>query len=329
VFICFTEAESEDMDRTSKKTQRIKPMGAGSGCVQAQGILDSRNLPDSTFTSTWDAIIVDDEVKNRLLSQAILNFTIRPKVNRAEIPLHGIILLVGIPGTGKTSLARGLASRTAESLKGIGQFLYLEVDPHSLTSAALGKSQRAVTELLGKTIAECAATRPVVVLLDEVETLASNRSRMSLEANPIDVHRATDAVLAQLDQLADQYSNLLFIATSNFPEAIDSAFLSRADQIMTIDLPPPEACKKILSNTLQALARCFPKVLEISSHPEFEEAVRLCKGLDGRRIRKIIPMACALDKATALDPNCLTAKNILVAVQVTQTEMKNARGEKK
>jgi MoxR-like ATPase len=79
---------------------------------------------------------------------------------------------VGAPGTGKTSLARGLASRTAKSLKGLGKFLYPEVDPRSLTSAALGKSQRAVTELLGTTIVEYAARRPVIVLLDEVETLA-------------------------------------------------------------------------------------------------------------------------------------------------------------
>ena len=304
-------------------------MGNGSSGLQAQGILDSRNLPDGNFTSTWDAIIVHKQVKDRLLSQAILNFTMRPKVNRAEIPLHGIILLVGVPGTGKTSLARGLASRTAEALKGIGDFFYLEVDPHALTSAALGKSQRAVTELLGTTIAEYAETRPVIVLLDEVETLASDRSKMSLEANPIDVHRATDAVLAQLDQLAEKYSKLLFIATSNFPEAIDSAFLSRADQIITIDLPTPEACKRILVSTLEALGKCFPKVLGVCSHPDFEQAAKLCKGFDGRRIRKIIPMACALNKETALDPSRLTTKDIILAIQITQAEMKGARGENK
>ena len=34
------------------------------------------------------------------------------------IPLHGVILLTGEPGTGKTSLARGLAHRTATSFSG-------------------------------------------------------------------------------------------------------------------------------------------------------------------------------------------------------------------
>ena len=81
------------------------------------------------------------------------------------------------------------------------------------------------------------------MLLDEVETLAADRSKMSMEANPVDVHRATDAVLTQLDQLAADYPQLLFLATSNFAGAIDEAFLSRADLVVTIDLPTPEACK--------------------------------------------------------------------------------------
>jgi hypothetical protein len=66
------------------------------------------------------------------------------------------------------------------------------------------------------------------VLLDEVETLAADRSKMSLEANPIDVHRATDAVLVQLDTPSDQYPNLLFIATSNFQPCLrESGYLRR------------------------------------------------------------------------------------------------------
>jgi hypothetical protein len=95
------------------------------------------------------------------------------------------------------------------------------VDAGTLTSAAMGKTQRAVSELFSQSIAEAATGGPVIVLLDEVETLAADRFKMSLEANPIDVHRATDAVLVQLDLLAEQNPRLLFVATSNFPQAVD------------------------------------------------------------------------------------------------------------
>ena len=196
--------------------------GAGSGGVEEVGVLDSRNLPDPEFNALWEAIILEQEQKDRLLAQAVLNFTVRGKVNRAQLPMHGLILLHGPPGTGKTSIGRALASRVAEAASAVGNFLYIEVEPHALTSAALGKSQKAVKDLLGLTVAEQASHRPLVVLLDEVETLAADRSKMSLEANPIDVHRTTDAVLAQLDHLAANHPNLLFIATSNFTRAIDA-----------------------------------------------------------------------------------------------------------
>src|SRR5260370_33576557 len=63
--------------------------------IEAKGICDSRSLPDRDFQALWDAVIIDSAIKDRLLGQAVLNFTVRPQLNRAEIPLHGVILLVG------------------------------------------------------------------------------------------------------------------------------------------------------------------------------------------------------------------------------------------
>ncbi|MCW5962500.1 MAG: AAA family ATPase [Bryobacterales bacterium] len=281
---------------------------------EIRGILDSRALPCEEFSALWEAVFLPQELKDRLLSQAILNFTLRGRLDRATVPLHGVMVLVGPPGTGKTSIARGLASRVAECVEAEQSFRYIEVEPHALASAALGRSQQAVKHLLGAVVAEQADAGPLIVLLDEVETLAADRSRMSMEANPIDVHRATDAVLAQVDHLAARYPNLLFLATSNFPEAIDAAFLSRADIVETLPLPDAEGCARILSDTINALALHYPAVAGLMDHPEFAEACHLCQGLDGRRIRKVVVSACATSKQVALDPGSLSASDLLAAV---------------
>lgn len=307
---------------------KTKPFSQKSSHIDAAGILESRSLPDDSFDALWEAIILDKQVKDRLHAQAVLNFTLRPLVGRDQVPLHGIIQLVGPPGTGKTSLARGLASVTAKTFRR-KEFLYLEVEPHALMSSSLGKSQKAVTDLLGSTIAERAATRPVIVLLDEVETLAVARSKISMEANPVDVHRATDAVLAQLDHLASTNPELLFIATSNFPDAIDEAFLSRADLILNIDMPGPEACRAILASTIEAMAEAFPKVRKIISDPKFEKAAELCRGLDGRRIRKLVPSACTFNKETAADPSLLTASDLVRAAEHARKQLGAEKGRAK
>jgi AAA+ superfamily predicted ATPase len=279
-----------------------------------KGIQRSRALPDSALGALWDSIIIDEVHKTQLLSQAVLNFTLRGKVGRNVIPLHGVIMLVGEPGTGKTSLARGLAHRTALSFPK-AKFRLLEVEPHTLTSSAMGKTQRAVSDLFSQTIAEAAASGPTIVLLDEVETLVADRSRMSLEANPIDIHRATDAVLVQLDILAEQFSNLLFLATSNFPEAVDSAFTSRCDLVMPIPLPNAQACSLILKDCLNGLSETYPAIGKLVHSSQFERCAAECVGLDGRAVRKMVANALASSPQTAMHPEQVTVENLLAAAK--------------
>jgi len=295
--------------------------------VEGKGIVDSRSLPDKEFQEYWDAIIVEDEIKDRLQSQALLNFTLRPHVRVADVPLHGIILLVGPPGTGKTSLARGLSTRVAEFIPSDTPYLFIEVDPHTLTGTGFGSTQRSIQDFLGSTVAEAASVGPVVVLMDEVETLAADRSQMDLAANPIDALRGTDAVLAQLDHIGRHHHNVLFIATSNFPETIDAAFLSRADAVISVGMPSKDACRQILKNTLLAIGEQFKAVAKLVDDPKFDEIAASCFGLDARRIRKLAVTACTFEKAVALKPDLLKLSHIEKAIITAKEEQK--KGAKK
>jgi AAA+ superfamily predicted ATPase len=287
-----------------------------------KGIQRVRTLPDPALGRLWDSIILDQAIKDQLVSQAMLNFSIRGKIDRSILPLHGVILLVGPPGTGKTSLARGLAHRTAQSFKS-GKFQLLEVEPHSLTSAAMGKTQRAVSDLFAQSITEAALRGPTIVLLDEVETLAADRNKLSLDANPVDVHRATDAVLVQLDALADQNPHLLFVATSNFPKAVDAAFTSRCDLVVHVPLPDAQACAAILTDCLNGLGQTYPAIGKLAKSADIGRWAAASVGLDGRAIRKMVANALASTPAIAMDPNTLTSDKLLAAAKAAAASRLN------
>lgn len=288
----------------------------------APGVSRHVRLPNDEFDVLWKSIFLPEGLKDQLLNQAVLNFTLRQKES-PKLPLHGIIVLQGPPGTGKTTLARGVASQVARAFNR-NDFSFIEVDPHALGSSALGKTQRAVTDLFSTTIAEAAMTGPTIVLLDEVETLAAARQRLSLEANPIDVHRATDAVLTQVDALAHQHANVLFLATSNFIEALDTAFLSRADLVLHIGLPSDEARQDIIRDTLDELARLYPEIRKLLGKPLIEQLTAASSGFDGRQVRKAMIASLALSREVALDPNCLSGDMIQRAFAAAGRQLKGA-----
>src|SRR5262245_55073463 len=107
-----------------------------------KGVQRTTTLPNDALGELWRSIIIEKKTKDQLLAQAIVNFTVRPKIKRSVLPLHGTILLVGVPGTGKTSLAKGLACEVAKAFDK-SRFTLLEIDPHALGSAMMGKTQKA------------------------------------------------------------------------------------------------------------------------------------------------------------------------------------------
>lgn len=296
------------------------------GAPLPDGVISLHTLPADHHDGPWDHIITPPGLKERLLAQAVLTLVHGPRLAALAGLPHGLIVLAGPPGTGKTTLARGLAQEAALALASDGAgrardakpaaTTYIEVDPHAFPSEMLGESQRAVTRLLRETIPEIAMRRPhTVVLIDEVESFAVSRTAASFATNPVDVHRATDAVLAGIDAIGAELPRVLFLATTNFLAGVDEAFLSRADLVVRFELPDTDTIARIVAHSLTELAGIWPALRTLAEDADLHLRVaKRCTGWDGRRVRKLVLAALACRLEVARDPERLTADDLLAAV---------------
>lgn len=270
-------------------------------------------LYDPQLKDSWERIVVDRAIKDRLLNHALMSISLRKAgIGGVGLPLHGLLLINGVPGVGKTTLARGLAYAVAANLGDkYGTVRLVDVNMHLLPSELLGRTQRNIVQLFQEEIPALAEDGPIVVVLDEVEVLAVSRSEASLDINPADVFRGTAALLSALDWISREAPGVMVVGTTNLAGALDDAVISRADMAMELPLPAASVIREILADTLRELATHFPACAALAEDSALGDVAELLSGTDGRQARKFVAEALAANRATALDPSSLQMQTLI------------------
>lgn len=147
----------------------------------------------------------------------------------------------------------------------------------------------------------------LIVLIDECESLAMGRQAALAGNEPSDAIRAVNSLLTSIDRLR-HLPNVLLLATSNIPTALDDAFTDRVDWRIRVGSPCPRAVYTILQAALNELMAKhiltpFTHIADFNPQKEncsredvsgvLHQLAQVLHGISGRILKKVPFLAIA------------------------------------
>ncbi len=193
-------------------------------------------------------------------------------------PITGV-LMSGPPGSGKTLIARALASESGMN--------FIPIRPGRIMSQFLGDAERAIAEVFAK----ARQSAPCVIFFDELDALAPRRTGKDAVLD-----RIVAQLLTEMDGL-EANKDVVVIAATNRAAAIDPALTrpGRFDVVVPIPLPDLSARLAILE------IHCAH--LPLAPDINLDQLARETKGASGATLAALATAAarCAMRRALTQD----------------------------
>ncbi len=203
------------------------------------------------------------------------------------------VLLYGVPGTGKTLLARAVAHETKAT--------FMRVIGSELVHKYIGEGARIVRELF-----ELAREKaPTIVFVDELDAIGARRMDVSTSGDR-EVHRTLMQLLAEIDGFNPR-GDVRILAATNRPDILDQALLrpGRFDRLINFPLPNEPARR--------AIFKIHTSKMNLSKNVDLKALAKLTDRATGADIKSICTEAGMF--AIRDDRNQVTQLDFLTAVK--------------
>lgn len=173
----------------------------------------------------WSDVAGLDAAKEALKEAVILPIRFPHLFSGKRVPWKGI-LLFGPPGTGKSYLAKAVATEANNST-------FFSVSSSDLVSKWLGESEKLVKNLFEM----ARAHKPSIIFIDEIDSLCSSRSDNESES----ARRIKTEFLVQMQGVGHDTEGILVLGATNIPWVLDAAIRRRFEKRIYIPLPEEPA----------------------------------------------------------------------------------------
>jgi SpoVK/Ycf46/Vps4 family AAA+-type ATPase len=218
----------------------------------------------------WSEIAGLDYAK-KTIKEIIIWPLLRPDIfTGIKRPPKGL-LLFGPPGTGKTMIAKAIASEAKAR--------FFNISASSLTSKWIGESEKLARSLF----ALACLYQPSVIFIDEIDSILCKRSENENESS----RRLKTEFLVQLDGAGtNQNDAILIIGATNRPQEIDDAVIRRMSKRLYIPLPDYVSRMELIKTVVNKEEQMGSKYY--LPEKDLDEIVKICKGYSGSDLMSVV-----------------------------------------